>query len=262
VPVSGRRRFNILPADWEVALGAATYEQLLQEFGPKILPPHRPEHRLVKQVLDRLIPHSGLDTKGNSTWEVHVINDPHQVNAFVVPGNKVFVFTGILGICETEDGLAAVLGHEIAHNVAHHTAERMSQLVLLVPLFAPVYLGLTAMLGYDFGITGFVMNSAFRLPGSRASEAEADYIGLLMMAASCYDPSAALKFWQRMDMVEKAGGGGTPPEFLSTHPSSYNRIEKIRGWLEEAERKREESACGAMSGYAKDFMRNVGYSRT
>jgi predicted Zn-dependent protease len=261
VPVSKRRRFNILPPEWEAAMGAATYEQILQEFGPQILPVHRPEHRLVKRVLDRLIPHSGLADDGNSTWEVHVINDPRQINAFVIPGNKVFVFTGILGICETEDGLAAVLGHEIAHNVAHHTAERVSQLALLLPIFAPIYIGLTGMLGYDFGITGFIMNSAFRLPGSRASEAEADYIGLLMMAASCYDPSQALRFWQRMELVEKAQGGGAPPEFLSTHPSNHNRIEKIRGWLEEAERKRDESACGKMGGYTRDFMRSVGYSR-
>jgi predicted Zn-dependent protease len=232
-------------------MGLQLYEGTLRQFEGQILSRHRPEHRLVKRVLDRLIPHSGLAADGPTAWEVHVIDDPRQLNAFVIPGNKVFVFTGILGICETEDGLAAVLGHEIAHNVAHHSAERISQLVLLAPFFIPLWIGLTGALGYDFGITRFILNYAFQLPGSRAAEAEADYIGLLMMASSCYNPAAALRLWQRMEMAERERGGGAPPEFLSTHPSNHNRIDKIREWMAEAEGKRDENNCGMMGSYGK-----------
>jgi len=117
--------------------------------------------------LNRLIPHSGLPAETNN-WEVHVIKD-EQKNAFVIPGGKVFVFSGILDVCQGEPGLAAVLGHEIAHNVAHHSAERMSSYVVLMPI---------AMVGsFLLGIgdvgdvfTRMVVDLAFMRPGSRKQE--------------------------------------------------------------------------------------------
>lgn len=123
VPVSGRRRFNFIPAKVEEALGESTVEQIRQEYAGRFLPDHDPRVKLVKRVLERLLPFAFREGKGLSemTWEVHVIDSPEQ-NAFVVPGGKVFVFTGILPYCRDEDGVAAVLGHEIAHVVAHHTA--------------------------------------------------------------------------------------------------------------------------------------------
>ncbi|KAI7215106.1 hypothetical protein KC352_g16708, partial [Hortaea werneckii] len=89
VPVSDRYRFNIISANWEKSLGESMYRQTMQEFGRKLMPEYTYEHRLVKKVLDRLIPHSGLAHEDG--WEVHVINDPMK-NAFVIPGGKVFVF--------------------------------------------------------------------------------------------------------------------------------------------------------------------------
>ena len=86
--------------------------------------------RIVQRVMDRLIPASGLE---DQKWEVHVIESDEK-NAFVIPGGKVFVYSGILPIAKNEDGLAAILGHEIAHNVAKHAAENMSSMVLLMPL--------------------------------------------------------------------------------------------------------------------------------
>lgn len=123
VPVSGRRRFNFIPAKIEEALGESTVEQIRQEYAGRFLPDQDPRVKLVKRVLERLLPFAFREGKGLSemTWEVHVIDSPEQ-NAFVVPGGKVFVFTGILPYCRDEDGVAAVLGHEIAHVVAHHTA--------------------------------------------------------------------------------------------------------------------------------------------
>jgi hypothetical protein len=123
VPVSGRRRFNFIPSKIEEALGESTVEQIKQEYNGRFLPDHDPRVRQVKRVLERLLPFAFKEGKGLSemTWEVHVIDSPEQ-NAFVVPGGKVFVFTGILPHCKNEDGIAAVLGHEIAHVVAHHTA--------------------------------------------------------------------------------------------------------------------------------------------
>jgi predicted Zn-dependent protease len=89
------------------------YQQVIEQYQGRILPQSHPQHKLVQRVLDRLIPHSGLPAETNN-WEVHVIKD-EQKNAFVIPGGKVFVFSGILDICQGEQGLAAVLGHELAH---------------------------------------------------------------------------------------------------------------------------------------------------
>lgn len=239
VPVSGRKRFNVVSPEREQQLGAAMYEQTIAQFGKQILPAYSKEHKQVQRVLDRLVPHSGL---GGEKWEIHVIDDDMK-NAFVIPGGKVFVFRGILDICEGDDGLAAVLGHEIAHNVAHHAAERSSRAVILLPV------GILAwfMLGLDPSIVRIFSNLVFEWPGSRKEEAEADYIGLLMMAESCYNPEAAMGLWARMEKEER----GTPPQFLSTHPSSHNRLEMIRDWLPQAEVKRESSDCGLVSGYGK-----------
>ncbi|KAH9826968.1 Peptidase family M48 [Teratosphaeria destructans] len=248
VPVSNRYRFNVVRPAYEAQLGQQQYEQTMQEFGRKVLPAYSPEHRMVQRVLNRLIPNCGLPP--DYQWEAHVIDDDMK-NAFVIPGGKVFVFRGILDVAEGEDGLAAVLGHEIAHNVAHHAAERMSQ--------GFVFLGLgylvSQFIGIDFGISNFVMQLAFTLPGSRAQESEADYIGLLMMAQSCYDPRAAMRLWSRMEQFEK--GQGAPPQFMSTHPSSHNRLEKIAKWLPEADNKLESSDCGFTTRFADDFRRRM-----
>ncbi|KAL0259785.1 metalloendopeptidase [Diplodia seriata] len=124
------------------------YAQVLQEYHGQILPAWDRRVQMVQRVLDRLIPASGLD---NEQWEVHVIDSP-EMNAFVIPGN--------------EDGLAAVLGHEIAHNVAHHSAERMSQsvFVLAAALAVDIFLGGTG------GITRMLLDLTFLKPGSRSQE--------------------------------------------------------------------------------------------
>ncbi|EME45138.1 hypothetical protein DOTSEDRAFT_43534 [Dothistroma septosporum NZE10] len=249
VPVSGRNRFNIVGRQTEQAMGGQMYQQTMQEFSGKLMSSLSKEHRQVQRVLNRLIPHSGL---ADEEWEIHVINDDMK-NAFVIPGGKVFVFRGILDVCQGDDGLAAVLGHEIAHNVASHAAERMSQSFLVLP----VVLLTSLFLGGDASIWQFVSQLAFIWPGSRTQEAEADYIGLLMMAESCYNPEAAVGLWVRMEKEEQ----GAPPQFLSTHPSSHNRVEKIRAWLPEAEVKYESGDCSTILPFANDFRQATNVTR-
>ncbi|KAF9691500.1 hypothetical protein EKO04_010529 [Ascochyta lentis] len=250
VPVSGRRRFNFVPAKMEEALGESTVAEIKQQYAGRFLPDHDPRVRLVKKVLERLLPFAFQEGQGLSemAWEVHVIDSPEE-NAFVVPGGKVFVFTGILPHCQDEDGIAAVLGHEIAHVVAHHTAERMSQApLLLLPLLASLALDIS------FYSANMLLQLFLSMPASRKHEAEADYIGLLMSAQACYRPEAALEFWTRM---EKVGQGG-PPEFLSTHPSSHNRGEKIREALPRAWEVAEQSECQGTGRLVGGFRSAVG----
>jgi Zn-dependent protease with chaperone function len=119
VPVSGRRRFNVVSAQLEESLAASTVAEVQQQYGAQMLAEGDARVRLVRRVLQRLLPYApGVE---GLQWEVTVIDSPEE-NAFVVPGGKVFVFTGILDACRDEDSVAAVLGHEIAHVVAHHTA--------------------------------------------------------------------------------------------------------------------------------------------
>lgn len=141
-----------------------------------------------------------------------------QANAFVLPGGKVFVYSGIINVAGNEDGLAAVLGHEIAHNLAQHIGERLSgQIGINILLYSFVLLTAFwggAILGTQlFG--GSLLDLLFSRPMGRLQETEADYIGLLMMAEACYDPRQALGFWQRMERLQQT----SPPEWMSTHPS-------------------------------------------
>ncbi|CBX97487.1 hypothetical protein LEMA_P106180.1 [Plenodomus lingam JN3] len=240
VPVSGRRRFNMISPMMEEMLGKSTVEQVRQQYRGRILPDSDPRVRLVKRVLARLLPYAEGEGLKNLDWEVAVIDSPEQ-NAFVAPGGKVFVFTGILPMCRDEDGIAAVLGHEIAHVVAHHTAERISQapLVLLAVLFLSLF-------DISFYTGKIVIDLFLSMPASRKHEGEADYIGLMMMAQGCFRPEAAMQFWARM---EKLGQHG-PPQILSTHPSHHNREAKIREWLPKAMEKAESSDCGMTGRYA------------
>ena len=247
VPITGRRRFNVLSPETEKQL-AGDYRDMLQQFQGKVLPEKHPYTQLVAKVVERLLPSTG--GLAGEEWRVFVIDDPEQMNAFVVPGGKVFVFSGLLPIAQDEAGLAAVLGHEIAHNVAHHVAEKVSGSLIWTGF---AFVG-SLFLGIDQSIANGITQLALQLPNSRTQEEEADHIGLLMMAESCYDPHAAVDLWKRMHAAEK----GAPPQFLSTHPSSLGRMERIKGWLPQAMEKYENAQCGTIGGYADDFKQRIG----
>ncbi|QIX00616.1 hypothetical protein AMS68_006133 [Peltaster fructicola] len=239
-PVTHRRRFMITSNAMEAELGKQMYEQVMQEYANKLLPPNHPYYKQVQRVANKLIPYSGLP---DEQWELNVIEDP-QTNAFVVPGGKIFVFTGMFDVCKTDDSLAAVLGHEIGHNIAHHSAERMSSSVLIWLAFV----ALSFLIGGDAG-QGLFLDLVFTKPGSRLQETEADHIGLLLMSEACYDPHAAMEMWATMEKLDQTGA----PQWLSTHPSNHNRLEQIRDWLPEAEQKQKESNCQMIWPQGEDF---------
>ena len=214
VPVSGRRRFNCFGEDAMRLLGEMQYEELMQEAkaqNQRFLPDYDPRTIVVRSVMSRLIPVSGMSNNPGD-WEIVVIDDPATVNAFVLPGGKVFVFSGIFSVARNEDAVAAVLGHELAHNLANHHGERASSAVGSTILLTSAFL-LTAGLAYF--VLKPVIELVFNTPMSRKQESEADFIGLMLMAEACFDPAEAVDFWRRMDMVQKV----QPPEWISTHPS-------------------------------------------
>ncbi|PGH02494.1 T-complex protein 1, theta subunit [Helicocarpus griseus UAMH5409] len=244
--MTGRRRFNCIPNDLEMQMGQQTYEMTREEYRGRILPESHPLVRYVDGVFRQLIlagqPQLGAEDEMLKTlkWKVHVIDSPEK-NAFALPGGNVFVFTGILPICKDKDGLAAVLGHEIAHVLAHHPGERLSSsIVVIVAAMAASFL---------FDVSGnmsrMVLNLMLSLPNSRTQETEADEIGLMMMAKSCFRPEAAAGLWARMHQAEK----NEPPQLLSTHPSSRRRMETIQRWLPQANTVYDDNGCGFTGRY-------------
>ncbi|KAI8981646.1 peptidase family M48-domain-containing protein [Mycotypha africana] len=197
------------------ALAIEAYQQLMAAYAGRILPPNHYYSRMVKRVAERLIRVSGME---HLHWEFYVV-EAREANAFVLPGGKVFVFTGILPICKNEDGLAAVLGHEIAHELARHTAERFSYAKILYAMnFTLYFLGLHSMMAKDFAINYLMM-----MPFSRKCETEADDIGLQLMSLACFDPREAVGLWERMEAV----GASKLPQFFNTHPSHENRFKNL-----------------------------------
>jgi predicted Zn-dependent protease len=169
-------------------------------------------------------------------WEFNLIEDDKTANAWCMPGGKVAFYTGILPLTRDENGLAVVMGHEIAHAVAKHGNERMSQALLVQLGGVALSVALSkqpAQTSQIFtAVYGVSANVGVLLPYSRLHEKEADRIGLILMAKAGYDPREAIPFWQRMN--EK--GGDRPPEFLSTHPAPETRIQHIQSLIPEAMR--------------------------
>lgn len=182
----------------------------------------------VRHISERLTPHTAVfrDDAPKWKWEVNVITSP-QVNAWCMPGGKIAVYTGLIEKLKvTDDELAAVMGHEIGHALREHARERMSRA-------APVQIGaqiLGALYGQGAGDLGNLFGQAFFvLPNSRENEQESDRIGVELAARAGYDPRAAVTLWQKMG---SQGGGGQPPQFLSTHPSHETRIRDLQDYAQ------------------------------
>lgn len=164
---------------------------------------------------------------GDEDWEV-VVFDSDQVNAFALPGAHVGVYTGLIKVAETPDQLATVIGHEIAHVLAEHSNERLSQnqIAGIGTAVAAVAIGVSDDVkhkGAAMAALGLGVQYGVLLPYGRTQESEADLMGLDLMASAGFDPRASVALWQNM---AKAGGGSVP-EFLSTHPSNQTRISDL-----------------------------------
>jgi predicted Zn-dependent protease len=156
-------------------------------------------------------------------WSVQVIDDPKTVNAWCMAGGRMALYTGLIKqVDPTDDELAQVMGHEIAHALANHTAERMSTAMAANAGILAVGV-LSDKPGQAMAMAAAAATVAIKLPNSRASENEADQIGMELAAKAGYDPRAASTLWQKMGKV----GGGSPPEFLSTHPSDETRQSRL-----------------------------------
>jgi predicted Zn-dependent protease len=238
VPLTGRKQLSLIPESDMMALSLTEYGKFLKANKVSI---DKAKTDMVKRVGTRIskaveayMAQQGLSAnlKGYQ-WEFNLVESA-EVNAWCMSGGKVVVYTGLLPIAQNDEGLATVLGHEIAHAVARHGSERMSD-QMLVQLGSST---LSAALAQKPSETQQLAMAAFGvgsqygviLPFSRKHEYEADYMGMIFMSMAGYNPNQSIAFWQRM--AQK--GGSNTPEFLSTHPVDENRIAKIREKLPEA----------------------------
>ena len=240
VPITDRRQLKLIPESKLNAQAAKIYEKVkekeklsddinklneIKDIGKRI-------EYSISEYFGRLNikdPTAGFD------WEYILIDNKKVKNAWCMPGGKIAVYTGILDVTKNTNGLAAVMGHEIAHAVAKHSVERASRNVatnVVLQVTDILSGGKLSTVNRTTGMNtvGLLTQMGILNPFSRKQESEADYLGLIFSSLSGYDIREAPKLWERMKKSQK---GKEPPEFMSTHPSSDNRIKKLNDWMNE-----------------------------
>jgi predicted Zn-dependent protease len=220
-PITGRSQLILVDDAQVQELGLQAYQEMKREQPLSDDPALNSRVQRVGRDIAQISP------KPDWEWEFSLFEND-SANAFALPGGKVGVNTGLFKAAKNDDQLAAVIGHEVAHAIARHGAERMSQgqLAQVGGAAVGIATGNQAYVGAYSALAQF----GFMLPNSRTQESEADHIGLLYMAEAGYDPRAAIDLWKNMQQI----GGEGPMEWLSTHPSPGNRIERLEALMPEA----------------------------
>lgn len=241
VPITGRKQMSLIP---NTTLLPMSFNQYSQFLTTNAVSKNATQTKLVKDVgvriqkaVESYMKENGLEKRLKGyNWEFNLVEDITP-NAWAMPGGKVVFYTGILPITKDANGLAVVMGHEIAHAIAGHGNERMSQGLLTQAgqVGLAVYMKDKPVATQNMMMAAYGLGSqvGVTLPFSRMHESEADRLGLIFMAMAGYDINEAPKFWERMD---KLSGGKTQPEFFSTHPSSSSRIAALKKHIPEAKK--------------------------
>ena len=236
-PITDRRQLKIIPEAKLNAQAAQIYEKVKEKEkmskDTKTLDQIKNIGSKMEDAISMYFEKSNLeDPTRKFNWEYILIENDKLRNAWCMPGGKIAVYTGILDVTKNKNGLAAVMGHEIAHAVAKHSVERASRSVLLNTGSQLIDIFTGGKLSQVNRVTG--MNTVGLLsqigimnPFTRKQEMEADYLGMIFSSLSGYDIRETKELWKRM---KKANKGKEPPQFMSTHPSSTNRIKNLKEW--------------------------------
>ena len=222
-------------------LGASSYTATMQEYNYS---QNQEWTSWVKDsgadIRDAVQRHEGSRVD-NFAWDFELLAD-NTVNAWCMPGARIAFYEGIMPLCDNPDGVAMVMGHEVAHAVRNHGGQRMAQQLTVQLGITALSAALSRLANPDdtvqqialavFGVGGQVGGQLLLLHYSREHEYEADKLGMIYAARAGYDPREAPKFWERM--MDRFGGGGS--DFLSTHPSDENRIAELNKEMPEAVR--------------------------
>jgi len=239
-PITERKQLKIVPEHKLNAQAAKIYEKVKEK---EKMSKDLKSLNLIKDIGKRMensISEYFYQTKQNDpttnfNWEYILIENKKVRNAWCMPGGKIAVYTGMLEVTKNTDGLASVMGHEIAHAVAKHSVERASRGTLLnvgTRIIDIASGGVLSDINRTTGqnTVGLLAQLGILNPFNRKQESEADYLGMIFSSLSGYDIRETVKIWERMKDLNK---GKTPPEFMSTHPSADNRIKKINEWTNE-----------------------------
>ena len=239
-PITERKQLKLISEAKLNAQAAAIYEKVKKKEklsdDEKTLNQIKEIGRRMEVSISKYFLQSNIqDPTINFDWEYILIDKKKVKNAWCMPGGKIAVYTGILDITKNTNGLAAVMGHEIAHAVAKHSSERASRNVAInvVTQVTDILSGgklSTVNRTTGMNTVGLLTQMGITNPFNRKQETEADYLGLIFSSLSGYDIRETTKVWERM---KKANKGKTPAEFMSTHPSHDSRIANINGWLNE-----------------------------
>ena len=239
-PITERRQLKIIPEAKLNAQAAKIYEKIKEKEKMSKDKKTLNQIKNIGRKMEDSISEYFSQTKQNDPtayfdWEYILIDNKKIKNAWCMPGGKIAVYTGILEVTKNLNGLAAVMGHEIAHAVAKHSVERASRGALLntgtqlIDIFTGGKLSqVNRATGMD--TVGLLSQLGIMNPFNRKQESEADYLGMIFSSLSGYDIRETRKIWERMIEFNK---GKAPPEFMSTHPSAENRIKKIDEWTNE-----------------------------
>ena len=240
VPITKRRQLSIYPESTINNSATKAYSNFKSKNkliikGKQLDTIKEIGNRIEFAVSSFFLKENGEDPTSNFQWDYILVDNDKVKNAWCMPGGKIAVYTGILKITQNDNALAAVMGHEIAHAVAKHSVERASQAltVNLGSQVADIFLGgainrTRNTIGKSSGMDIFQLG-IFN-PFGRKQETEADYLGLIFSSLAGYDIREAAKLWERMSESNK---GKEPPQFMSTHPSSKNRIINLNSWVTE-----------------------------
>ena len=238
-PITERKQLKLIPEARLNAQAAQIYEKIKKKeklINNEKLTEIKTIGKKMEDSISEYFYKSNIpDPTANFDWEYILIDKKKVKNAWCMPGGKIAVYTGILEVTKNTNGLAAVMGHEIAHAVAKHSIERASRNVATNVLLQVTDLlsgGKLSTVNRSTGMdtVGLLTQMGILNPFSRKQESEADYLGLIFSSLSGYDIRETVKVWERM---KEANKGKEPPEFMSTHPSSDNRIKKIKEWINE-----------------------------
>tara|TARA_Y100000816_G_scaffold207510_1_gene153382 strand:- start:52 stop:879 length:828 start_codon:yes stop_codon:yes gene_type:complete len=239
-PITDRKQLKLIPESKLNAQAAQIYEKVkekekLIKSGNTLNEIKEIGKKMEDSISEYFYQQDLNDPTSNFQWEYILIDNKKVKNAWCMPGGKIAVYSGLLDITKNKNGLAAVMGHEVAHAVAKHSVERASRGVLINTTFQITDIltgGKISQVNRTTGMdtVGLLAQLGLMNPFNRKQESEADYLGLIFSSLSGFDIRETTKIWERM---KEANKGKEPPEFMSTHPSSTNRIKQINEWMNE-----------------------------
>ena len=172
-------------------------------------------------IRDSILNSGNVVHKDDFDWRLRIIEDDSTLNAFCTPGGYIYVYTGIIKFLDAEHEFVGVMGHEIAHADERHSTAALTQQYGIDVL-------LSVLLGEDKGTLAQIAQGLVGLKYSRDNESESDLRSVEYLYPTAYDARGAAKFFEKII----ASGGGSGPQFLSTHPNPDNRVESINAHWE------------------------------